>query len=153
MQAGCLAETRDRIFHRSVARGIEKYRAIVNLRKGPKSPETVKKLCGDAKRNTKAVLTTRIFKNKNFTLSDKLIADGNKMGSKETVKELIIKHGGTPVPFMYDTVLLCTKEEYVRNAAKVRDAKANKIPVLFEEFIYDSIRAKKMMDIEGYRFA
>ncbi|XP_078586728.1 uncharacterized protein LOC144868411 [Branchiostoma floridae x Branchiostoma japonicum] len=137
----------------SVARSIEKYRAIVNLRKGPKSPETVKKLCGDAKRNTKAVLTTRIFKNKNFTVSDKLIADGNKMGSKETVKELIIKHGGTPVPFMYDTVLLCTKEEYVRNAAKVRDAKANKIPVLFEEFIYDSIRAKKMMDIEGYRFA
>ncbi|XP_066276342.1 uncharacterized protein [Branchiostoma lanceolatum] len=136
-----------------VERSIQKYRAIVNLRKGPKSPETVKKLCGDAKRNTKAVLTTRIFKNRNFTLSDKLIADGNKMGSKETIKELLIKHGGTPVPFMYDSVLLCTKEEYEKNTAKVRDAKANKTPVLFEEFIYDSIRAKKMMDIEGYRFA
>ncbi|XP_019623392.1 PREDICTED: uncharacterized protein LOC109469329 [Branchiostoma belcheri] len=136
-----------------VERSIQKYRAIVNLRKGPKSPKTVKKMCVEAKRNTKAVLTTRIFKNRKFTLSDKLIADGNKMGSQETIKELIIKHGGTPVPFMFESVLLCTKKEYEKNTAKVRDAKANKIPILFEEFIYDSIRAKKMMDIDGYRYA
>ncbi|XP_066276361.1 uncharacterized protein [Branchiostoma lanceolatum] len=117
----------------------------------PKSPETVKKLFKEAKGGTKAV-TTRTFKNTYFTLSERLVAGRTGKKSLEPVKDLIIKHGGTPVPFIQNSILVCTKEEFEKKTAKVRDAKANKTPIVFEEFIYDSIKAKKMLDIEDYRF-
>ncbi|XP_078586748.1 uncharacterized protein LOC144868427 [Branchiostoma floridae x Branchiostoma japonicum] len=117
----------------------------------PKSPEAVKRLYRDAK-STKVVPIAKPFKNQQFTLSEKLVAGKIAKNSTETIKELVIKHGGTPVPFVQNSVLVCTKAEYDKKTGKVRDAIANKIPIVFEEFIYDSIKAKKMLDIEDYRF-
>ncbi|KAI8499604.1 hypothetical protein Bbelb_226550 [Branchiostoma belcheri] len=132
-----------------------KSHAVVPTKKTPqpvrpktvKPPETVKKPW-----SPKAVVTPKTFKNKNFTLSEKLVAGRVGKKSRESMKDLIIKHGGTPVPFVQNSILVCTKEEFEKKTAKVRDAKANKIPIVFEEFIYDSIMAKKMVDIEDYRF-
>ncbi|XP_078670120.1 uncharacterized protein LOC144910678 [Branchiostoma floridae x Branchiostoma belcheri] len=133
-----------------------KSHAVVPTKKTPqpvrpktvKPPETVKKHW-----TPKAVVTPKTFKNKNFTLSEKLVAGRVGKKSRESMKDLIIKHGGTPVPFVQNSILVCTKEEFEKKTAKVRDAKANKIPIVFEEFIYDSIKAKKILDIEDYRFS
>ncbi|XP_066276360.1 titin homolog [Branchiostoma lanceolatum] len=117
----------------------------------PKSPETVKRLYREAK-SAKVVPIARPFKNQNFTLSEKLVAGKIAKNSTETIKELVIKHGGTPVPFVHNSVLVCTKSEYKKKTGKVRDAITHKIPIVFEEFIYDSIKAKKMLDIDDYSF-
>ncbi|XP_078576317.1 uncharacterized protein LOC144861991 [Branchiostoma floridae x Branchiostoma japonicum] len=117
----------------------------------PKRPETPKTPDWEAKRGTNLV-TTKTFKNKYFTLSEKLVSGRTGKKSRESVKDLIIKHGGTPVPFIQNSILVCTKEEFEKKTGKVRDAQANKAPIVFEEFIYDSIKAKKMLDIEEYRF-
>ncbi|CAH1257176.1 Hypp1791 [Branchiostoma lanceolatum] len=95
----------------------------------PKSPETVKRLYREAK-GAKVVPIARPFKNQNFTLSEKLVAGKIAKNSTETIKELVIKHGGTPVPFVHNSVLVCTKSEYKKKTGKVRDAITHKVNAL-----------------------
>ncbi|CAH1257152.1 Hypp1785 [Branchiostoma lanceolatum] len=92
----------------------------------------------------------KTFKDRHVAVSEKL-----SKAAQEKIKELIIEHGGKPVPFVKRkaayNMLVCSRAEFNDKSVKVRDALENQIPIVSEEYIHESIKQEKMLDFRDYR--
>ncbi|KAI8499587.1 hypothetical protein Bbelb_226380 [Branchiostoma belcheri] len=92
----------------------------------------------------------KTFKDRHVAVSEKL-----SKSSQEKIKELIIEHGGKPVPFVKNkaayNILVCSRAEFNDKSVKVRDALENQIPIVSEEYIHESVKQEKMLDFRDYR--
>nr|XP_039272469.1 uncharacterized protein LOC120346726 isoform X2 [Styela clava] len=101
----------------------------------------------------KTFQTTSVFKAQNILVSEAL--RDKKVGAKrETMSDLIIKCGGRPVPnvntVFNNTFLVCSDKDFKKNTVLVRDSKRAKIPIVREDYIYQCIKDKKILDLDPY---
>jgi BRCT domain type II-containing protein len=73
---------------------------------------------------------------------------------RESFENLIKSNGGksSSTVTKKTTHFITTKEDWTNPTSKINKAKENGIPIINENFVHDSIKNKKLMEISNYIF-
>ncbi|XP_067650642.1 uncharacterized protein [Haliotis asinina] len=93
-----------------------------------------------------------VMKASSLFKSHNILISGTLCDTQANIRALVSKHKAGLGTIGNMTLLVAGETEFSTKTAKVKKAESKKVPIVKEEYIYDCIIKKKLLDVKDYAF-